>query len=249
MSVAEKPAARREASYQAARPGLVSRTVNAIGRIIRWLLLSLLFSVVIECVGIVFWWPDAGLEHSQQMLAQEIDYLDRDFRQSIVSANPSRFARAMARQAHHYLFEVSGVLKLIGWLSRPPSAGETGLRLTLRRLYEPIAIFALATTQIVQVFSVRLVILILATPVFLLFSLIGLVDGLVQRDLRRWGGGRESSYLYHYAKNSNWVFVLSAWVSYLALPISLHPVLIILPFAILLAISISVTASTFKKYL
>jgi len=249
MSVAEKPAARREASYQAARPGRVARTVCAIGRIIRWLLLSLLFSIVIECAGIVFWWPDAGLEHSQQMLAQEIDYLDRDFRQSIVSANPSRCARAMAQQAHHYLFEVSGVLKLIGWLSRPPSDGETGLRLTLHRLYEPIAIFTMATTQIVQVFSVRLVILTLATPVFLLFSLLGLVDGLVQRDLRRWGGGRESSYLYHYAKNSVWMFMLSAWVIYLALPISLHPVFIVLPFSILFAFSISITASTFKKYL
>ena len=249
MSVTGKPAATRDASHQAARPGFVARAVSAIGRAIRWLLLSLLFSIVIECVGIVFWWPDVGLGHSQQMLAQEIDYLDRDFRQSIVSANPGRLAKAMAVQAHHYLFEVSGVLKLIGWLSRPPSAGETGIRLTLHRLYEPIAIFALATTHIVQVFSVRLVILTLATPVFLLFSLLGLVDGLVQRDLRRWGGGRESSYLYHYAKNSVWMFMLSAWVIYLALPMSLHPVFIVLPFSVLFAVSISVTASTFKKYL
>ena len=43
--------------------------------------------------------------------------------------------------------------------------------------------------------------------------------------------------------------MLSAWVCYLALPFSLHPVFIVLPFAILFAISISVTASTFKKYL
>lgn len=249
MAVAGNPAATREASHQAARPGFVARTVSAIGRAIRWLLLSLLFSIAIECVGIVFWWPDAGLEHSRKMLAQEIDYLDRDFRQSIVSANPSQFARGMAKQAHHYLFEMSGVMKLIAWLSRPPSAGENGIRLTLHRLYEPIAIFALATTQIVQVFSVRLVTLTLATPVFLLFSLLGLVDGLVQRDLRRWGGGRESSYLYHYAKNSVWMIMLSAWVIYLALPISLHPVFIVLPFSALFAISVSVTASTFKKYL
>ena len=29
----------------------------------------------------------------------------------------------------------------------------------------------------------------LAGPVFVLFSLVAVVDGLVQRDLRRWGGG------------------------------------------------------------
>ena len=56
--------------------------------------------------------------------------------------------------------------------------------------------------QVTQVFSVRLAILMLATPVFLLFSLVALVDGLVRRDLRRWGGGRESSFVYHYAKKA-----------------------------------------------
>ena len=35
---------------------------------------------------------------------------------------------------------------------------------------------------------------------FVLLTWVGLVDGLVQCDLRRWGGGRESSYVYHYAK-------------------------------------------------
>ena len=107
----------------------------------------------------------------------------------------------------------------------------------------------LATTQIVQVFSIRLVILILATPVFLLFSLIGLVDGLVQRDLRRWGGGRESSFVYHYVKKAAVPLLVMTWVIYLALPFSLHPTFVVLPFAILFALTIAVTASTFKKYL
>ena len=44
--------------------------------------------------------------------------------------------------------------------------------------------------QVTQVFSVRLAIFSLATPVFLLFSLLALIDGLVRRNLRRWGGGR-----------------------------------------------------------
>lgn len=219
------------------------------GSAIRWLLLSLLFSIVIECIGMVIWWPEVGLDHSRQMLAQEIEYLDKDFRQSVLSSNPGRFARTMARQSHYLLFELTGVLRLTAWLSRPPSNEETGARPRLHRLYKPIARFVMAAIQIVQVFSVRLAILCLATPVFVLFSLIGLIDGLVQRDLRRWGGGRESSYLYHHAKNSVWMFVLSAWVSYLALPFSLHPVFIVLPFAILFAISVSITASTFKKYL
>jgi hypothetical protein len=56
--------------------------------------------------------------------------------------------------------------------------------------------------QITQVFSVRLAILTLTTPVFVPFTLVALVDGFVQRDLRRWGGGRESSFVYHWAKQA-----------------------------------------------
>ena len=247
--MARQPAANREAPYHPARNGFVAAMLSRAAKAIRWLMLSLLFSIVIECVGMVIWWPELGLDHSRQMLEQEIEYLDQDFRHSVLSSDPGRFARTMAERSHYLLFELTGVERLTEWLSRPPANDETGTRPKLHQAYRPIARFVMVAIQIVQVFSVRLAILCLATPVFLLFSLIGLIDGLVQRDLRRWGGGRESSYLYHYAKNSVWMFMLSAWVSYLALPVSLHPVFVVLPFAVLFAISISITASTFKKYL
>ena len=63
---------------------------------------------------------------------------------------------------------------------------------------------------------------------------------LVQRDLRRWGGGRESSFLYHHAKRLVWPSIVMAWVVYLAMPISVHPNFVILPFAVLSAIAIAV---------
>jgi integrating conjugative element membrane protein (TIGR03747 family) len=103
--------------------------------------------------------------------------------------------------------------------------------------------------QVTQLFAVRLAILTLAMPIFLLFSLVALVDGLVQRDLRRWGGGRESSFVYHYAKKAAFPLVVLTWVIYLALPFSLHPSWVIVPFATLFALTVAVTASTFKKYL
>ena len=46
---------------------------------------------------------------------------------------------------------------------------------------------------------------------------------LMSRDLRRWGGGRESSFVYHYAKNAAMPLIIASWVQYLALPVSLHP--------------------------
>lgn len=83
----------------------------------------------------------------------------------------------------------------------------------------------------------------------LLFGVMALVDGLVRRDLRRWGAGRKSSFIYHWSKRSALPLLVTAWVICLALPFSLHPSWVILPFATLFAISIVITASAFKKYL
>ena len=112
-----------------------------------------------------------------------------------------------------------------------------------------MAEYVLAMMQVTQVFSVCLAILTLAMPIFLLFSLIALVDGLLQCDPRRWGGGRESSFVYHYAKKAALPLVVLTWVNYLALPFSLYPTFVILLFATLFALTVAITASTFKKYL
>jgi len=229
--------------------GLVSKSLTGVAKIILWLLLSLLFSIIIEWAGMVLWWSDEGLDHSRAMLAKEISYLDTDFRRSVVTSDPAQFAKRFADNSYHYLFEVTRLVDFIRWVSPPPAANEQGLRPTLHKIYHPIAEFMIAMMQVTQLFSVRLAILTLAMPVFLLFSLVALVDGLVQRDLRRWGGGRESSFVYHYAKKAALPLVVITWVVYLALPFSLHPTFIVLPFAALFALSVAVTASTFKKYL
>lgn len=39
------------------------------------------------------------------------------------------------------------------------------------------------------------------------------------------------------------------WVIYLALPISVHPLMILLPSAVLLGLATNLTAGSFKKYL
>lgn len=229
--------------------GLISKCLSATAKVILWLLFSLLFSIIIEWVGMVFWWPDEGLDHSRTMLASEISYLDTDFRRSVVTSDPAQFAKRFADNTYHYLFEITRFVDFIRWVSPSPTQNEHGLRPRLHKIYNPIAEFVIAMMQVTQVFSVRLAILTLAMPIFLLFSLVALVDGLVQRDLRRWGGGRESSFVYHYAKKAALPLVVITWVVYLALPFSLHPTFIVLPFATLFALTVAVTASTFKKYL
>ncbi len=230
--------------------GLIAKSLTATAKVIQWILLSLLFSIIVEWTGMVLWWPEEGTEHSRTMLTTEISYLEFDFfRRSVVTSDPAQFAKRFADNTYHYLFEVTRFVDFIRWVSPNPTKNEQGVRPTLHKVYHPIAEFVIAMMQVTQVFSVRLAILTLAMPVFLLFSLVALVDGLVQRDLRRWGGGRESSFVYHYAKKAAFPIVILTWVTYLALPFSLHPTFVVLPFAILFALTVAVTASTFKKYL
>src|SRR3546814_18422025 len=48
-------------------------------------------------------------------------------------------------------------------------------------------------------FLVRLLHLVLTLPLILLAAFVGLVDGLVRRDVRKFGAGRESGFFYHRA--------------------------------------------------
>ncbi len=195
-------------------PGTFSRVLTGLAQCLKWLFFPLIFSVLIEWIGMVFWWEEQGLDHCRQMLENELQFLGAYFHCSWLTAHPMQFA-----------IDLSG------------------------RFYRPVADYILAGMQITQVFAVRLAILTLATPIFGLFTLVALVDGLVRRDLRRWGGGRESSFVYHYDKKAAIPLIIMACVLYLALPFSLYPSWIILPFALAFAFAVTITASTFKKYL
>lgn len=229
--------------------GFISGALGNIARVGSWLVAALLFSILVEWAGMLFWWKDEGPLHSRAMLQQELDYLNENFRHSIVSSNPARFARDFADNSYHYLFEWTHFVDFIRWLQQPPRPKESAIRALLRSLYARIGDYVVAAMTVTQVFAVRMAVLALAMPVFVLFGLVALVDGLVQRDLRRWAGGRESSFVYHHAKKVMFPAVVLAWVVYLGIPISVHPNHVILPFATLFALAMAVTAGSFKKYL
>ena len=113
----------------------------------------------------------------------------------------------------------------------------------------------LATVGIVAMYTaqdtaLRLAIVLFALPAFVLACLLGAVDGLVRRDLRKWGGGRESSFVYHHAKSSTYLALGGGFSLYLAWPTGgFNPAYMVLVFTALTAWSLSLTLSSFKKYL
>ncbi len=242
--MAEQPVNRT--SQPPVKQGVIGNTLSLITKIFFILILSLFFSIAVEWVGMTFFWDQPGSEHAQGMLNTEIEYLDQDFRRSLITSSPARFARELADTSYYYLFEWTGLMKFFQWASSEPTSQLQGYaHLIATTLWD----YILAMIAVTQVFAVRLAILILATPVFVLALVAGFTDGLVQRDLRRWGGGRESAFLYHHAKKVVVPSLISAWVVYLSMPFSVHPSLIIVPFTLMAAIAVAVSSATFKKYL
>ena len=236
-----------QTSQHPAQQGIIAATFGIIAKIFFALLMALLFSIVVEWIGMTFFWDESGSIHAQRMLEIEIKYLNDDFRKSILTSSPAQFAREMADASYYYLFEWTGLIQFIEWaVSDHP---QTNLHQYAHMIATSLWDYILAMITVTQVFAVRLAILILATPVIVLALIAGFTDGLVQRDLRRWGGGRESSFLYHHAKKVILPAILSAWIVYLAMPFSVHPSFIIVPFTLMAGIAMAVTASTFKKYL
>jgi len=98
-------------------------------------------------------------------------------------------------------------------------------------------------------FLARVLILTLSLPLFLMAVFTGLVDGLVRRDLRRFGAGRESGFIYHRAKMLILPLMVLPWIIYPALPVTVSPINILLPSAVALGLVVSISAGSFKKYL
>jgi integrating conjugative element membrane protein (TIGR03747 family) len=115
-------------------------------------------------------------------------------------------------------------------------------------LYQRFDDYLEASTYVTQTFIIRLALILFSLPIFLVAALVGGVDGLVERDLRRWGGGRESSNVFNLARRSVVPSFVAACVVYISLPFSINPVIVILPFAFLLGIAVRIGFEWLKKY-
>ncbi|EMR3149940.1 integrating conjugative element membrane protein, PFL_4697 family [Klebsiella pneumoniae] len=98
-------------------------------------------------------------------------------------------------------------------------------------------------------FMQRLVWLAAMLPLLCLCAVIGLTEGLVQRDLRRFGSGLESVFLHRYVVRSGSSVATTLWVFYLAHPLFLPVTQVLLPATLWFGITVWMTARSFKRWL
>ncbi|MNF85853.1 hypothetical protein D3C84_682690 [compost metagenome] len=214
---------------------------------------SLLGAILVEWVCLYVFWPDAGWKHAQQMFEHELSWLSQDLLRSVIIQEPGRTATWLAQLVYDWTMVKSGLQDGINTLTNYArtnrQTGGIDLRYQIGWVLIKFQDYGLAALYTVLTFCVRMVILTLTIPLFAMAAFTGLVDGLVRRDLRKFGSGRESSYLYHKARATIVPLTIVPWTVYLAIPISISPLLILLPCAALLGVSVCITAASFKKYL
>jgi integrating conjugative element membrane protein (TIGR03747 family) len=222
--------------------------------------------------GYSFWKDYPATEHARAMVEDDLRHIQAAPRSLLVPDTMAFAAKLMGGVA--YPFERMGVLD---WqaqhadvLAKPMRSlqmlgdDQTGSPLatkgaskgaiaafksTLHSLSEIFGAWALIAMYVAQDVLLRLSVAAFALPAFVLACLVGVVDGLVRRDLRRWGGGRESSFVYHHAKRYTIWSLTGGLGLYLAWPFGgFNPAYMVLVFTLLVAVTMSTTVGAFKKY-
>ena len=208
-------------------------------------LLGWMLSIVLEWCGIAFgWWDQPGAGHSARLLRTELHWLDRDFTTPLAAGRLIEWADWGARQLYHW----SGLQGFVSWVVSDQPAPWAGLE-TIRRVLRYWGEYLLAAAYITQLVGARLVVVVLTLPAYAMIGVMSLVDGLVQRDLRRFGGGLESGLLYHHLKAMLRPMLSLPIFLYLISPWSLHPTTIFVPFVLGFGTFVQRTVARFKKYL
>lgn len=250
MSTAAPSASRAPVRSQ----GLIAGLATLPFRLFGILCGSLLLSIFVECVCMHFVWPEQRWHHAQHMLQFELDQLSAYFRHSLIIREPARSARALVDWMYDHLFTRSGISTWERQPTPPPTTtsnlrGADRLRHLLSLAGTSIQPYVMVAGYTLLTFLVRVLVLCLTLPLFVGAGFVGLVDGLSRRDIRRFSAGLESGFLYHRARASVLPIAALPWVIYLALPVSVHPLWILLPSAMLFSIAVNITVGSFKKYL
>lgn len=220
--------------------------------IIAVLLGSLLASLFIEYACIALLWPEAGASHSYHVMVAESHWLSEDYTRSFLMSAPVETANRWVHTAWQWLFIDSGFSE---WLQSFRQNGQQGkgaipaLNSAGATLVSWLGEYLQATIWVTMIFFIRVLILFLSLPLFVLVVITGVVEGLVRRDLRRYGAGYESSFVYHHAKRLIKPALYGPCMLYLAWPTAVWPNLLILPSALLIGSVLTIVTATFKKYL
>lgn len=210
-----------------------------------WFILSILALLIDWCFVFLVWRPENGAAHLQRMIDAELRYT---MGIGGAASNATRFAIETANFLYGLAFEETGIHSMLLRFADPEPLDA--VESFLRNVYSDYWWIWIKTAMLgIQLFGIRLSILLQSFPLFVLAGIVAFSDGwFAGRYIRRESGGRESSFMYHRGKHWVSLSFIGAWI-YLLLPVSVDPRAVILTFVATFSIAVWVWANYFKKYL
>ncbi|EDT6762438.1 TIGR03747 family integrating conjugative element membrane protein [Salmonella enterica subsp. enterica] len=218
----------------ARRPGLLGWIALLPGVLAGFCLGAWMLAIALEWLGNAFFWQNTCASHSEQVLQATWQWWQG-------SADALVWLETNLALVSDKLQQ--GMAALIVSLN-----GQSGLFWT-ETVTTVIRCALLSSKNITLTFLLRLTILLQALPLFALAIIIGLIDGLVRRDLRRFGASHESGFVYHHAKRMISSSLIATGLAWLAVPVFFEPEFVLAPGAVVIGLISSLAFSAFKKYL
>ncbi|EDT3575851.1 TIGR03747 family integrating conjugative element membrane protein [Salmonella enterica] len=216
------------------RPGLLGWLALLPGVLIGFCLGAWMLAIALEWLGDAFFWRNTCASHSEQVLQATWQWWQSSAGAPVWLVEDLTLVSGKLQQ---------GSAALIASLN-----GQSGLFWT-EAVTTVIHCAILSAGNVTLTFLLRLAILLQALPLFALIIVVGLIDGLVRRDLRRFGAGHESGFVYHHAKRMIGSSLAATGLVWLMLPFVLVPEYILVSGVIVMGLVISTTIGTFKKHL
>lgn len=160
--------------------GPIGWLLSLAGRIIGLVIGALVLRVVLELAGLYFWWPQEGVKHIIHVVNEEqIELLQK------LHEHPIRYEIQMLVRTQQ-----NKVIATTDWIA-----------ISFERLFSKevssIALNILAFTFVT--IMTRFIWLIITIPLLLATAVIGIVEGLLSRDLRRFRAENESVFMFYWS--------------------------------------------------
>ena len=213
---------------------------------IKWLLILTVCTLLVDLYFTATVWSPNGLDKMQELL--DYDLARAGDHASLIGdgQKSGHFAAATANKLYEWVFVDSGLHDMGVQFASPEAVNAPGT--TLRNLWITWDLQIRTAMLGLQLFGVRLGVLLLSLPLFLVAIVIAMSDGWAARYIRTACGGRESSFLYHHCKHAMFLTFIAMWGVYLCLPLSMDPKWVLPPFAVTFGVAMRFMFAWFKKY-
>lgn len=118
----------------------------------------------------------------------------------------------------------NGIMHWLAQMDRKIQASPTAAS-----VYAQFAPYLQSSLYAVLTLLLRLMLLVIALPLYALAVIVGLVGGLARRDIRRFSSGYESGFVHHHARRSTGSLCILSWLLYLSSPIAVRPDVMLAP--------------------